>query len=564
MKKRIPDLIALLLAILVGFGNVYNVVINFLKTPPGTQYLGTGNFHLPDYFYYLVFVEEGLRGYWQVLNLYTQEGTVVYWVIHWPYLLIGHLSRLFSLSAPAGYWISVFLLSTAIVFCAYIFLKLVFKAIGKSYLVFPVLIVYILASPFSLIGQNPFRIEIMRVTWYYQADFFSRISTIPHHLLSGLGVMIFLIASFYFFELLKLKEKRYVFRSFLSWLVIAFLLLLVMSTTPIPPTFILPAFGVTLIYSFFFYRFFKPKGILFYGISFLGLALILFLFGLYFQQNIAAIYNDEVGIAETGDMQWPSLKLFFLSSGLVFVLAIPSLLIVFRNAIKTLIHPSIIMGILASVLSYALFFTRLSILFKAHNSRFLFPDAYLFMATVIFLALDKLKTKSWKRKVVIWLVTILIICFSLPSIYTVLKIRSHDRISFLEEYNDYLPNEIIDGFKFLEDQPFKNPLVLMTTVSGLRMILPIYTQARVYASNLLHTIDFPRKSKNCNDFFTNAMSNQQKINFLRQEKINYLIFTVFDLGNMDKKYLHDPYFISEDLPVELIFSNSKIVIYKVL
>ena len=369
--------------------------------------------------------------------------------------------------------------------------------------------------------------------------------------------------SFYLFE--SFKKKKYTFRSFLFWLAIAFLLFLVMSIAPIEVTYLLPAFGAALVYSLFFYRFFKPKGILFNGISFEVLVLGLFLFGLYFQKNIASFYNEEVGIAEISNhMAWPTLKNFFFASGPVLILAIPALLILCRNVIKAFIHPSLFMGVTASILSYALFSTKISLLFNTHNSRFLFPDAYLFMAMVVFLALDELKAKSWKKKAVIWLTTILIIGFSVPANYFILKLRGEKRTSFTEEYYEYLPDDLVDGLKFLENESLKNPLVLTTVVSGLRMFLPIYTQARVYATNYAHTINFPQKAKNCNDFFTNVMSDQQKIDFLRREKINYLVFSIYDLGDLDKKFLHEPYFISPNLPLKLIFSNSKVVIYKVI
>jgi len=562
MKKRTPDFLALILAILIGFGNVYNVFLNFLRTPLKTQYLGISNFYVPDYLNYLAEVGQGMRGFWQAVNLYTQEGTVSYWVISWPYLLVGHLSRLFFLRPQVGYWISVFFLTGAIVFGAYLFLKVVLAAMGKGYLLFPILIVYLLATPFFLIRPDYPRVQIWRVTWYYQADFFERTSTILHHLVANLGIMALFLASFYFFELL--NEKKYTFRSFLSWLGITFLLILVMSITPIKLTYLLPAFGITLFYSLFFYRFFNLKAILFYGTSFLGLLLTLFLFGLYFQKNVSAMSYPEIVAWEKSMMQWPSLKVFFITSGLVLVLAIPGLLVLIKEIFKTKIHPSIILGILASIFSYALFFTRFSLIFNNHNSRLLFPDAYLFMAAVIFLALDRLKMEYSKKKIIVLLVTMGIICVSLPSFYIALRDRSYSNPDFKEEYFKYLPEEIIEGFKFLGSQSPKNSLVLLSMVSGLRMILPIYAQARVYAARELVTINFPTKVKNCNDFFSNVMGNREKIKFLQKEKIDYIVFTLYDLGGLDKKYLDNPYFISKDLPVKLIFSNSMMVIYKVL
>jgi len=96
------------------------------------------------------------------------------------------------------------------------------------------------------------------------------------------------------------------------------------------------------------------------------------------------------------------------------------------------------------------------------------------------------------------------------------------------------------------------------------MLVPIYAQVHVYTARELVTVDFTPKAIKGNNFFTNVMSIQEKINFLRQEKINFLVYSIYDLAGMDKKYLQQPFWLFKDLPLKLIFANSKIVIYKVL
>ncbi|HNP89599.1 MAG TPA: hypothetical protein PKI75_03185, partial [Candidatus Woesebacteria bacterium] len=171
---------------------------------------------------------------------------------------------------------------------------------------------------------------------------------------------------------------------------------------------------------------------------------------------------------------------------------------------------------------------------------------------------------------VVWLIAILLVSFSLPSFVVVLKDKLSEPMGFegAAHLVKYLPDEIVAGMQFLGARDSTNPLVLTTTSSGLNIILPVYAQARIYASWGLGTIDFPQKLKNSSDFFSNTLSDQQKINFLRREKINYLIFTIYDLppgvDRMEIKYLNELYFISPGLPLELIFSNAKMVIYKVI
>ncbi|OQA93219.1 MAG: hypothetical protein BWY24_00623 [Microgenomates group bacterium ADurb.Bin219] len=570
MKRRTSDLLALLLAILVGFGNVYNVIVDFLRTPSGTQYLGTGRLYPPDYIGYLTFIAQGLRGNWQIFNLLSQEKTTGFWVIDWPYLLIGHLCRLFSLPVYAGYWLSVFFLTTAIVFCAYLFLRLVFEKIGKSYLVFPVLLAYIFAGPFPHIGRNPLRvIDVWSLTWYYRADFFDRISIIPHHLVANLGVLLFLIFSLSFFE--SLKKAKYDWFSFRSLLYLTVSLLLIMSISPIKLIYLLPSLGIAFIYGIFYFKLVSLRKVLVGSASLMFLVPVLFLFGLYFQKNVAVTFTPVKIAWEKSMMQWPpTAEIFFITSGPLSVLVIPAFLLIIMDIIKTKIHPGIFLGFLISLLSYALFFTKISLLFNNHNSRLLFPDAYLFMAMVIFLALDKLMAGFKKKGRVVWLIAILLVSFSLPSFVVVLKDKLSEPMGFegAAHLVKYLPDEIVAGMQFLGARDSTNPLVLTTTSSGLNIILPVYAQARIYASWGLGTIDFPQKLKNSSDFFSNTLSDQQKINFLRREKINYLIFTIYDLppgvDRMEIKYLNELYFISPGLPLELIFSNAKMVIYKVI
>jgi len=429
-------------------------------------------------------------------------------------------------------------------------------------LLLPIFLVYLVASPFFVLQKNPLRLEFWRLTWYYQTDFFERESVLPHHLVSNLGVIFFFLSSVAFFE--SLRKKQFLRPAMLAAVCLSLSLGLVMSVNPIKLTYLLPALGVTFIYGLFFYRFFNLKKVLIYAILLAALVSFLFLFGLYFQKNVAVTYYPEVVAWEKSAMQWPDLGHFLLASGVVLVLAVPALLILLRDILKVALHPSILLGILASIFSYILFYTPFSLMFNNHNSRLLFPDAYLFMAIMIFLALDKVKKEFWQKKTLVWLLTVLLVYFSLPSVYLALNHRSLENADFKQDYFKYLPNEIGEGLQYLDSQAVDRPLVLTTTIAGMGMLVPIYAQVHVYTARELVTVDFTPKAIKGNNFFTNVMSIQEKINFLRQEKINFLVYSIYDLAGMDKKYLQQPFWLFKDLPLKLIFANSKIVIYKVL
>ena len=112
MNKKTVFISVLCFALMVAILSILHVILGFAKTPPGTVYLATGHYYL-DYYYYLQFVAQGLRGYWLPHQYSAIDDPSIYFQLE-PYVLFGQLFRIFHLSPIIVYWLVVFLMTAVL------------------------------------------------------------------------------------------------------------------------------------------------------------------------------------------------------------------------------------------------------------------------------------------------------------------------------------------------------------------------------------------------------------------------------------------------------------------
>ena len=544
MKKRgFEEYLAVFLALIFAFLNIFHILPPLFKIPPGTSYLAIGHYGY-DYLGYLALIKQGLAGSWLAVNQFTSEKMPGYWVVVWPYLLAGQLGRIFSFSAPLVYWLFVFLLTVAILLTAYFLISLVCR--GKKFLVFPVFLTFIFAAPFFKIKTNPFSWEVYRLSWYSEADFLNRLSVIPHHLLAIFLTLVLFLTCFSFWEDF-FQKKASSKKIWLKFFPIVFLFVLMMTLWPLRVVYLFPAFVFSFGWGIFSLG--KDKQKLFTALGMvLFSGLVLLGSGFYFKQNISQVYSPDLVAWEKSQMEFPSPLRFLLATGPVFVLG--WLAVIFLVLKKSKLPLVLIFGLLASFLSYFLFFTPVSLIFNNHNSRFIFSEAYLFLSLSLFFALEKIFSKKIK---IFWLLVVILAVFSLPSFFQVLKGRSKslERVSF---FHQYLDKEIIEGFQFLDRLPGEK-VVLTSPSFDLGAVLPAFVRAKVFLGYWPATADYQQKLSQAQDFYAGKMSKSQQKEFLTKNGINYVIFTAYDFS--ESSFL----FSGDFTP---IFSNPKIKILSVI
>lgn len=552
MKRRLDFQVylAVFFSFLFGFFNIVHVLPPFFKIPKGTVYLAIGHYGY-DYLYYLAVIKQGLAGHWQIVNQLTSERLLGFWVVYWPYLLAGQFSRLFSLWPQLTYWLTVFFLTMAILLVTYFLIRLV---CGKrKTLIFPVFLSFIFTTPFFRIESWwPFKAEIYHLTWYSNAVFFDRLSVISHHLLAIFFTIFLFIVCFHFWDLFFRKARDLDFRRiWVYFLLILFLFLLVMSLIPIRIVYLFPAFILSFAYGFFRHRV-KDKQRWAMALTMLiFLTLTLSFFGIYFKANINQVYFPEVALWEKSQVEFPAPSRFLLGSGPIFILGLLGLLLLLIK--KKELPPVLVFGLLTSFLSYFLFYTRVSLYFGNHNSRFIFSEAYLFLNLAFFFALDEFVGKN-KTKLV-WLVIIFLALFSLSPFFQLLTDRTKEMAN-IPPYHQYLDKEIIAGFQFIDRLTESEKIVLTAPKSDFGTVLPAFADAKVFMGRWLATINYHSKAALADAFYSGKMTAQEKRDFLYQNRIKYVIWTAYD-------FCEDPLSSSPDLNLSFLFANSKIKVFRV-
>ena len=536
-------LFVLILGILLAFLNVVHVILPAFKTPVGTHYLATGHY-FPDYFGMLSFINQGAAGEWRAYNLFTPENFSGFWLTAWPYLLLGKITRAFSLLPQVGYWGAVFLLSLLAILLAYRLATLCFKK--QKQLILPVFLVYLFSGPFFRIENlAPFKLSFYWVTWFYHTVLFDRLSGVPHYLLASIFILLIFITSHYYFE----KQKT----SLLLALTILFGLVLFL--TPIKITYLFPAFSLVVII-----KRLNLKDLI--NLAIMGIALLLF--GLILKADIAQNYFPAVKAWEESKMEFPILKIFLLGSGPTLVLAVLFLPYFFRRPRK--VDPTIFLGLLATIFSYILFFTKFSLLFGNHNSRLLLPEGYFFFACILLLSLDDLATRfKLHRANVVWIATLFLVIFSLPPVYLSLK----QRINYISEVPmilQYPPDEVVAGFNFIRAKTQRQagrPHEVVLASKEVNLILPIFADTKTYATRELTSPDYDKKDNLMFQFYQGRMDSVQASDFLRENNFKYIVLTMYDEWDNRAAIFTYPPFLTQELNLKPVFANSKIKIFKI-
>lgn len=513
--------------------NVLHVILGRLMTGPNHIYLGSGTYFL-DYFYYLQYIGQGLRGAWLARQFSATDDPSIY--IHLePYIFLGKIGSLFGLTAVTTYWIAVFLLTLSTVLLIYLVINRLLR--NESFLIrISALFISLFATSFP-----------NRLLWYSPSSFFERFRPIPHHLLSILIILLSAVFLEKIFEnISRISYKKIiVLTAFIS-------ILLVVAFSFYPYPIILVGAGIGFMTLCYFFegvfntkkRFLINKSLVFI----LVLAVIFFPLA-FFIRNLYynTVFFSTTKNVETSFNQYNPFLYVLGNIGPVLIFLPFGLIEYFRK-----INPLRLFFLGFVLISYVLYMTPVAVMLGSHNGRFLSPLSFVFFGTTCVLGVKFLAGFFGRLKNTILCVIVLIFLFF--SISPLIKEHQwHMRDPNVFSPITYLSRGIIDGLVYLNsDQDTR--AVLTTPRLYLGVIVPIYVNKHVYIARESATPMFGDKAVASDNFFLGRLLHNDAKKFLDDNKIGFVILTTIE------RYSEEPlqryYFLKE------IYRNPDIVIFK--
>lgn len=540
MKKNLNKIVLVAtIAFIVATISILHVLVGFAKTPKGYEYLWTGHYFL-DYFVYLQTIVQGMRGHWLVDNPFATDDPTKTFLVWGPYIIIGKIASLFHISAITAYWMSVFLLTFLIVVATYILISKLLS--DQSFKVkVGALFFSLFATPFVLITKTPLGISVTPYDfWYAPSNIFKRFEFVPHHLLGNLLILILLILiSGLLDNLSHFKYKQVIKKALIVGLIVIFSLSFYPYNTI---SLFLAAGACGLIYLLDVVR----KKIIASGAKIMilmGLLSLMIVPAAFVIKNISkhSAVIERLGQQDVLYRYFPDIFVVLLSFGPLLIISLLGI----KTFSKNFSYSKLLLIIFISI-SCIFSLTKLSYYFGNFNLRFQTPIAYVLLGSLGVLGILKLKKFA-------------LIMFLLLTIYfgyvNFLSFRSILVDKNIFSPISYVSGEIIQGFKLLEKLPKKgNVLVPPSQIFG--AIVPIYTDRKTYVVRPAFTPDYVVRNITASNFYLGAMTGNEAQDFLKDNKIEYVLLT--GIEGYNSQVLYNYSFLKE------VYKSSSIVVFKII
>ncbi len=516
--------LAVTVAIIVTLVNSSNFLAGVMGTKPGEVYLGTTHYW-EDYFLYLSQFFQGARGQeWLTLNRYTSEATAPS-ILFWPNVMLGKLGGLLGLTPAISYNLAIMLLSFITLM---VLSSLMRRAFPKDKT--QATIGFLLAA-FSTSFINRIWVD-GRPMWYpfqlWKTPNFAldRLGGVPHQIVQTLLFLLAMHAWFFY------RAKK----------VPALLVLLVLLTSLNPvmsAMFLVAAWMAQLLTNP------RSKGALVtLVVMSVGVAVTAWYYNLISGQEP----HIQSKLWEAGQQIATTPLFMLLSVGPISIVGV----IGAWAAMKRGTQPIHLFSIALLAVGYLLYFSSVPAIVGISNSRVLFPALYAAWGILGVLGLEALSTPlvipvprkdsgqapAGIQSILNWILgssprmtTVFLSCiFLLISIPTLrwefrqkLLVKPEERIPLL-----YLPNEVYAAFTYLESQGSFDDIVLANPASHMDAMVPALAGHTSYTGHPFATIDNDRKRERAMRLFRMDMKASEATQWLRENRIRYLVFTKFD------------------------------------
>jgi hypothetical protein len=541
----------------IAFGTIFPTWNHNFKILPGRVHLWVGHYW-EDYFQYLDEVDQGARGKWLVENPMTGE-EVPKSFIGWGSLLVGQIGRIFGFSAILSYWlVGVLWFNFVCILLWYLLVRRLFE--GEKDLIMPAFVVGLVAEPFYWWVRSGEGIRLYLLEhWYSTGPVFNRFGTVPHQVLEN----ILLLGSLLLFGLsLKLIMRKQI--NLRLWTIMILNGFLLGFDLTLQPGVVLVFFAgmVMVVFLEIIKVFLKKKR---WEIHFLLPVLVMSPFlaaaGFYILRVFSGSYFLQMkqwevatarGLAFSKEL---TLEKFFLGLGPMVILAGLGV----KSFLKRL-EPLRVLGVLVILAGIFLFWLPLGERVGLHPMRFISPVMHVFWGGMAILGMRELAgwgARIWRgRKEVLFGVLFGIFLVSMaPAWWLDLKGRVENPNFGADKVVNDLPGEIYQGMMFLRGRGEDEEVVLTNVGLAINTMLPALAAKRVYVGRSILTLNVEKKTQEVKSFFGLKMSKDEAGEFLRENKIKYVLITVYDGG---PKAYQEQYDLGKK-----IFENTMVTIFAV-
>jgi hypothetical protein len=509
-KKEI--VIVSIFSALVSLTNILHVIFGFLQTPAGYVYIADGHYYL-DYLYYLMVISQGMAGRWLTAN-YLTVGDNYTNIRGTPYILLGHLARIFHLTSQFIYWLTVFILGFLLVFMFYLTIRKILP--DKSVLLrIIILAIGVFSTPFYKMVISAGQLNLVPYDyWYGPSIFIRRFGAVPYHLLSSILILWLIL---YLSEALESFGKKTTTGVLKKAVTVSLIVIFLLMFSPFNLINLAVAVGITAVI------YFKRK-VHRYLIFFLTMGALILPAGFV----IKNMYGnpDLLKRISALELTWnenPSLIFLLKNIGPIIIFFPLGLIEFFKRSsvLKTMLFVFVLV-------SYVLFLSPVAQILGTHNLRFLSPVSYIFLGALGGLGMLKVAeiSKKYRKPIACILFLILMIYFSVFNYETLYNRAFGLDSSTPRRIIDYLPKQIYEGFKFLKNQKEDN--VLTGPYEYIGMLVATFSGKHVYLGRILDTSQFEEKQALAMRFFQGNMEVDEAKEFFLKNNINVVFLTSVD------------------------------------
>lgn len=499
------------------------IILGFAKTPSGWQYLATGHYYL-DYFVYLQSITQGIHGHLLFNNPFATNDPGKIFLVWWPYLIIGYAARLLHMSPIIAYWLSVFLLTFISVLLVYILIsRLLEKELFSTKII--ALIIFLISSAFLYLYKNTDGFHAIPVDfWYAPSSLFKRFEGVPHHLLGNALILTTMVIAENVLKKFKINS-------------IILLFILLATTMTFYPYQVINLI-IALSFTSVFINIRSIRNWVFSAVTLISMGLV----GIYVRSlSMNSGLISRLNQSDINLTYYPTLSIILQTAGPILIFS----LIGVGSYLKRM-SPIKLLFLSYVLISWVLTFSPFASYVNNFNLRFLTPLSSVFLATTGILGIKKISNVLFRKSITI----ILLIYFGLVSFLSFQSIL-HDKNLFSPI--TYLPKGIIKGFQFMDTQT-DNQAVLTAPSQFLGMVLPIFTDRKVFIARHVFTPDYLNKAGLADQFYLGKMEQNLAKDFLRQNNIGYVVLTSIENYPADKLYYYP--FLKE------VYKNTDVIVFK--
>lgn len=536
--------------LIVIFLTFLPTIIGIITTPPDSIFLGRQGMNGGDLPIYYSNIEQAKEGHLFFKNLFTSEPHPRF--IFDPFwLAVGLLAKVFSLSSFLAFQLSRFLLIPILLIVSYYFAAFFFQEETKRKVCFIFLIFasglggfYFseYSSQFSKAGgvfvfseKEMSRLPLDVFT--AEGSTFFSIHNSPHFI-----AVLTLIILIFLFSLLAFEKYKLIYS-----LGAGFSALFLFQFHPYHLPTIFGVLGVFILASFL-----KEKKINFNYLKHYSILLIFSLPPIIY--HFWALQKFLVRKAHFLQFATPTpiLPIIFISYGFLIIFALIGIYSILKKNEKDK----------KDIFLLSWFFTQFLLIYAPFSfQRRLTTGFHLSLINLAIYGLFYLKDLIWQKPVFqkyfkevfsnkIFLIYLFFILFFFSNF---LIIANDLSLYWGNYYRMYIKKEVKEAMLWLKENTSEETVILSLQETG--NLLPAFSLRQVYLGHGHQTAQFDRKVAETERFFQKSNDNE-KLNFLRENKIGYLFF-----GSQEKdESLFNP---EEKDYLKRVYSNSQVVIYKI-